>query len=127
MKKGVNWIENWDESLYKMEKIDAKSLKLVSLKLNVIDTNWFFCKKKGLHHTRGTNSDWQSQKLGSSLQNLPTMPKYGSTPPPPWNVLVFLKKGCIILWYNSWPHFLRYSWVNTDIQTQTLQGIVSIE
>ncbi len=29
MKKGVNWIENWDENWYKMEKIDSKSLKLV--------------------------------------------------------------------------------------------------
>ncbi len=29
MKKGVNWIENWDENWCKMEKINAKSLKLV--------------------------------------------------------------------------------------------------
>ncbi len=29
MKKGVNWIENWDKNLYKIEQIDAKSLKLV--------------------------------------------------------------------------------------------------
>ncbi len=27
--KGVNWIENWDENWFKMEKNDAKSLKLV--------------------------------------------------------------------------------------------------
>ncbi len=40
-------------------------------------------------------------------------------PPSLWKVQVFLKKGCIILWYNSWPHFLRYSWVNTDKYSNT--------
>ncbi len=34
-------------------------------------------------------------------------------------VLVFLRKGCIILWYNSWPHFRRYSWVNRDRYSYT--------
>ncbi len=29
MKKGFNWIENYDENLYKREKINAKSLKRV--------------------------------------------------------------------------------------------------
>ncbi len=31
----------------------------------------------------GMHSDRKSQKRGSSLWNLPTMPKYGSTPLPP--------------------------------------------
>ncbi len=31
----------------------------------------------------GTQSDRKSKKRGSSLRNLPTMPKYGSTPHPP--------------------------------------------
>ncbi len=77
MKNGVNWIENVDENLYKMEKIDAKSLKLIkldqlyvhiSLELNVIDTNWFFSAERGcqLHYTIGTKSERQSQKRGSS-------------------------------------------------------------
>ncbi len=95
MKKEVNWIKNWDKNWCKMETIDAKSslFKLdqlyvhVSLELNVIDTNWLFLQQEGvnqiwLHHTIGTKSDWQSQKWGSSLWNLPTMPKHGSTPLP---------------------------------------------
>ncbi len=40
-------------------------------------------------------------------------------PPFPLKVLVFLKKGCVILWYNSWPHFLGYSWVHRDIYSYT--------
>ncbi len=100
-----------------MFKLDQLYVK-VSLELNVIDTNRFFLQKEGvnqiwLHHTIGTKSDRHSQKWGSSQQNLPTMLVW-EYPPPPWTVLVFLKKGCIILWYNSWPHFLRSSWVNTD-------------
>ncbi len=46
----------------------------------------FFCRKRGvnrivLRYKVGTQSDWKSPKGGSSLRNLPTMPKYGSTRP----------------------------------------------
>ncbi len=33
-----------------------------------------------------------------------------------WKVL---RKCCIILWYNIWPHFLGYSWMNTDSYSYT--------
>ncbi len=46
-----------------------------------------FQQKEGVNqimmrHTIGAHSDRKPQKLVSSLQNLPTMPKYGSTPLP---------------------------------------------
>ncbi len=56
----------------------------------MIETNHFFLQKKGvnrivLRYKIGTQSDWKSPKQGSSPRNLPTMPKYGCTPPPPGN------------------------------------------
>ncbi len=58
----------------------------VSLKLNVIETNQFFLQKDGVNqimmcHKIGTQFDRKSQKCGSSMQNLTTMPKYGSNLP----------------------------------------------
>ncbi len=55
------------------------------MELNVIETNRFFLQKEGvnrivLRYKIGTQSDRKSQKWGSSPRNLPTMPKYGSTP-----------------------------------------------
>ncbi len=54
----------------------------------MIETNRFFLQKEGvnrivLRYKIGTQSDRKSQKRGSSPRNLLTMPKYGSTPPPP--------------------------------------------
>ncbi len=59
------------------------------MELNVIETNQFFSAEKGvnqieLSHKIGTQLGRKSQIWGSSLWNLPTMLKYGSTPPPPW-------------------------------------------
>ncbi len=67
-----------------VKKIDHLYI-LVSLELNVIETHWFFfCRKSWsivMTHTIGTQLDWKSKKRGSSLQNVPTMPNYGSTHP----------------------------------------------
>ncbi len=115
MKIGAKWrklMQN-PSNLFKLDQLYVH----LFLELNVINTNWYILHKEGvnqiwLRHKIGTNSDQQSQQRGSLLQNLPTMAKYGK-PPSPWMALVCLKKGCIILWYNSWSHFLRYSWVHT--------------
>ncbi len=77
MKKGVNWIENWDENWYKMDKIEAKSLKLDRHKL-------IFSAERGGQSDLVAPYNWDQigstiAKTGSSLQNLPTMPKYDST------------------------------------------------
>ncbi len=52
----------------------------IGLNINTIrgqsDRAWLF---EGFKDAEKGN---QSQKRGSSLRNLPTMPKYGSTPPP---------------------------------------------
>ncbi len=52
VKKGVNKIENWYKMLQNgqmtdfCEKLDQLKFKL-SLELNVIETNRFFCRKRG--------------------------------------------------------------------------------
>ncbi len=85
MKKGVNWIENWDENWCKMKQFYAKSLKPVQIRPTLCplisgtkcDRHKliFSAERVGqLHHTRGTKSDRQSHKRGSSLWKLPTMP-----------------------------------------------------
>ncbi len=75
--------KHWCKILFKLDQLYVH----VSLELNAIDTNWFFLHKEGVnwiwfHYAIGTNSDRQSQQRGASPQNLPTMPKYGSTPLP---------------------------------------------
>ncbi len=56
----------------------------IGLNINTIrgqsDQAWLF---EGFEDVeKGTQSDWKAQKRGSSPRNLPTMPKYGSYPPP---------------------------------------------
>ncbi len=70
---------------------------------------------------KGTQSDWKSQKRGSSLQNLPNMPKYGSTPGEMtyhlfmtglshgWNTLSFI---AAILFLHCPPTLLEYEGSN---------------
>ncbi len=62
---------------------DLKIMKNV----NVIDTNLFSAERGGQSDLFAPyNRDqigFTIAKQGSSPQNLPTMPKYGSTPPPP--------------------------------------------
>ncbi len=86
----VIWIENHGENLYKMPKI------CYTFWWNIIPTlglcisgtkcdrdKLIFSAERSVNMLRykiGTQSDWKSPKLGSSPQNLPTMPKYGSTP-----------------------------------------------
>ncbi len=55
------------------------------MELNVIDTNRLFLQKEGVNQNEiackiGTHSDQKLQNGGTSQQNLPTMPKYESTP-----------------------------------------------
>ncbi len=68
------------------EKLDQLYV-LVSRELNVIETNRFFLQKEGVHrivvrYKQGANRIENPPKRGSSQRNLPTMPNYGSTPPP---------------------------------------------
>ncbi len=70
--------------------------------------NWYFLQKKGvnqikLRHKIGTQLDKNSQKWGSSLWNLPTIPKYGSTPPPLdiINCKLALLQWCLHEFYNK--------------------------
>ncbi len=69
----------------------------------MIETNRFFLQKEGvnrivLRYKIGTQSDGKSQTRGSSPQNLPTMPKYGSTPLPlgPQDLIIINLKTHII-------------------------------
>ncbi len=93
------WFCNGREAQHKLEKWTQSDLtgfkkrgsiwleigKKGSIGLNIntmrgqSDRAWLF---EGFEDAeKGTQSDWKFQKRGSSPQNLPTMPKYGSTPP----------------------------------------------
>ncbi len=74
MKKGVNWIENWDENWYKMEKIYAKSLKIrPSLCPRISGTK---CDRHKLIFSaeRGDQSDlfapYNRDQIGSSITKM---------------------------------------------------------
>ncbi len=72
-------------------QLDWKLGKRGSIGLNIntmrcqSDRAWLF---EGFEDVeKGTQSDRKSKKLGSSPRNLPNMPKYGSSPPPPPGLL----------------------------------------
>ncbi len=64
----------------------------------MIETNLFFLQKEvvnriTLKHKIGTQSYRKCKKQGSSSRNYPTMPKYGSTPPPYVSVWAIFRDG----------------------------------
>ncbi len=84
LKNGPNRI--WQGSK-KGGQLDWKLRKRESIGLDIntmrgqLDRAWLFEGFKDAE--KGTQSDRKSQKRGSSPRNLPTMPRYGSTTPPP--------------------------------------------